>query len=480
MRRGSLIAPFLLILVGVVFLIKNIRPDIPIFETVFTYWPFLLIGWGALRLVEIVFSYLRGNALPAAGVSGGEWALIVILTVVGSGVWGVQHFTRDGGFGRIRIGGVEVFGESFDYPLETASKPAGKTPRIVVENLRGATRIIGTDTEEVTVSGRRTIRAMERQDADKANRDSPFEFTATGEVVTVRTGLERGEGPRVTSDLEIKVPRGASVEARGRTVDYDVSDIVGEVTIECDNSGVRLQNIAGRVRVNTKASDIIRAFDLKNDIEIKGRGRDVELENIAGQVTINGAYSGETTLRKVAKPVRFESEVTEIQMAGVPGQFQLTLSNLTAEQITGPLMVKTKSKDIELTNVSDTITIDLDRGDVNVVQTRLPLAGIDVQVRTGEIEVALPQTAKFSIDAVTERGSVSNDFDSKLAEESRERGASLKGILGPGPTVKLRTNRGSIGLRKTGPADMVVPLPSTTKAPKVIKDAKEPARADNQ
>ena len=480
MRRGSLVAPFLLILIGVVFLIKNIRPDIPIFDTVFTYWPFLLIGWGALRLGEILVTYFRGSALPAAGVSGGEWALIVILTIVGSGVWGVQHFTRDGGFGRIRIGGVEVFGESFDYPLESASKPAGKAPRIVVENIRGATRVIGADTEEVTVSGRRTIRAMERQEADKANESSPFEFTVTGDVVTIRTGLERGEGPRVSSDLEIKVPRGASVEARGRTVDYDISDVNGEVTVDCDNSGVRLQNIAGRVRVNTKASDIIRAFDLKSDVEIKGRGRDVELENIAGQVTINGAYSGETTLRKVAKPVRFESEVTQVEMAGVPGELQLSLSNLTAEQISGPMVIRTKSKDIDLTNITDTVTVDVDRGDVNVVQTRLPLAGIDVQVRTGEIQVALPQSSKFSLDAVTERGSVSNDFDPKLAEESRDRGASLKGTLGPGPNIKLRTNRGSIGLRKTGPADMVVPLPSTTKAPKSLKDVKEPARADNQ
>ena len=61
-----------------------------------------------------------------------------------------------------------------------------------------------------------------------------------------------------------------------------------------DNAGVRLQNIGGRVKVDTKKSDIVRATGVKGDVELKGRGRDVELEEIAGQVTINGSYSGET------------------------------------------------------------------------------------------------------------------------------------------------------------------------------------------
>src|SRR5512141_2096738 len=109
MRRGSLVGPLILIAIGVIFLLKNIRPDLPLFELFMSYWPFLLIAWGGLRLVEILVTYFRGAKLPAAGISGGEWALVIILSMVGSSVWGVQQFTRNG-FGRFPIGGVEVFG----------------------------------------------------------------------------------------------------------------------------------------------------------------------------------------------------------------------------------------------------------------------------------------------------------------------------------------------------------------------------------
>ena len=54
MRRSSFVAPLLLILIGGVFLVKNIRPDWPLFETVFTWWPLLLIGWGLIRVIEIL------------------------------------------------------------------------------------------------------------------------------------------------------------------------------------------------------------------------------------------------------------------------------------------------------------------------------------------------------------------------------------------------------------------------------------------
>ena len=36
------------------FLANNLRPDIPMLEFLGRFWPFLLIAWGAVRLVEIL------------------------------------------------------------------------------------------------------------------------------------------------------------------------------------------------------------------------------------------------------------------------------------------------------------------------------------------------------------------------------------------------------------------------------------------
>ena len=61
MKRGSLIGPMLLILIGVLFLINNIRPELPILQVIGNYWPFVLIAWGALRLLEITYWQLSGS-----------------------------------------------------------------------------------------------------------------------------------------------------------------------------------------------------------------------------------------------------------------------------------------------------------------------------------------------------------------------------------------------------------------------------------
>src|SRR4051794_11152325 len=72
-RRGSVIGPIILIVIGAIFLVNNIRPDLSVIDMLVRYWPFLLIAWGVLRLVEIFFSALQSKPYPTRGLSGGEW-----------------------------------------------------------------------------------------------------------------------------------------------------------------------------------------------------------------------------------------------------------------------------------------------------------------------------------------------------------------------------------------------------------------------
>ena len=68
MRRHSLVGPLLLILIGALFLLRNIRPEWATFELIARYWPFLLIAWGVLRLVEILYWRISSKPLPARGL----------------------------------------------------------------------------------------------------------------------------------------------------------------------------------------------------------------------------------------------------------------------------------------------------------------------------------------------------------------------------------------------------------------------------
>jgi hypothetical protein len=461
-RRGSVVGPLVLILIGALFLANNIRPDISVIEIIARFWPFVLIAWGVLRLVEILIIALRGRPLPLSGVSGGEWTLIVFLTIIGSGVAMANKHIGWWGPMNIRIKGVEVFGETFDFQMpEKKIAVVSKSPRIIVENWRGAARITGADVNDVKVSGRKTVRAMNSSEADSANGETPLEVVNDGGNVIIRSNVNRSKGERfITADLDITVPRGSVIEGRGRFGDFDVVDINGDVEIDSDNAGVRLQNIGGSVRINTRRSDILRAIDVKGNVELKGRGNDVELENIAGQVTLDGAFLGDMQFRNIAKTIRYEDGGrlhTEVRVERCPGQLKLGRGYVTGENLVGPIAVNARSKDVQINEFTNNIEIQVDRGDVELRPGKVPVAKMDVNTRSGHIDLALPEGAKFVLKATVNKGEVTNDFGAPLRVSDEGRGATLSGTVGDGPTLTLSTDRGSVTVRK-GSAVLSSPL----------------------
>ena len=72
MKRTSIVAPLLLIGVGVLFLARNMYPDLALIDYFAKYWPALLILWGVLRLLEVLFWAATDKEIPVRAMSGGE------------------------------------------------------------------------------------------------------------------------------------------------------------------------------------------------------------------------------------------------------------------------------------------------------------------------------------------------------------------------------------------------------------------------
>ena len=455
-HRGSLFAPLLLIGLGALFLARNIYPDLRLVDYLARYWPFLLVLWGLLRLVEIMYWRATNQQLPYRGVSGGEWVLVAFLVV-----FGVSLHTAVGVYDRfprepLVFGGLDLFGESYDYPVN-ASKPASKTPLVIVEGFSGSARITGTDTMEVKVAGHKTVRSMDQAGADQANREANFEIAGDPNRVTIRTGQNRISGPRtITEDLEITVPKGASVELhntayRGRGGDFDLSEINGAVEIDSDSAGeVRLESIGGDMRLNLNNSSLVRAVNCKGALDLRGRGGDLDFENIEGTVSIHGDYSGMVEYHNIGKPLHYQGSQTEFFATQIPGQVRMPLNDFNASNLVGPLRLKTRFRDIEISDFSNSLELSTERGDIVLRPGSMGLGKIDAHATFGNITLALLPTAKFDINGSTGMGEVINDFGKPLSDERTGRmGASLHGSNG-GPTVTLRTDRGNITVRTAG------------------------------
>jgi DUF4097 and DUF4098 domain-containing protein YvlB len=271
-----------------------------------------------------------------------------------------------------------------------------------------------------------------------------------GDRIVVRTNLERAShARRISCDLEVTLPHGATIEGRGSNGDYDVNDVIGSVDITSGNAGVRLSNIGGNVKVDLQRSDIVRAVDVKGDVAIEGKGSDVELENIAGQVTVNGSYSGTLQFKNLAKPLHLESRNTDLRVAQVPGTITMDLGDLTGSNLIGPIRVVTRSKDIHLDGFTQSLELETERGDIDLKPGKAPLSKIDAKSRSGNIDLELPESAKFDLKATTSRGEARNDFGPAIQSETSGAGASLKGKVGEGPAITLRTERGTVSVKKS-------------------------------
>ncbi len=448
MTRGSITGPLVLIAIGVLFLLHAISPDFQIVDLLVRYWPYLLILWGAVQFLEVCARFAFHRPVPVNGISAGGWLLVIVICLAGLTMFEVRR--PDTWWRRVGFeGSVEAFGEGHDYAFNTLQETVGKTPRVVLESFRGDAKIVGVDGADVIVSGHKTIQAFDSHEADRANMQTPVEVTVQGNTVTIRCNQERaGERTPVTTDLDISVPKGSAIDAAGTLGDIDVSSIAGNVEVSSDNAGVRLQDIGGKVKVDTRRSDLVRCTGVKGAVDLGGHGTDVELAKIAGQVTISGDYTGSVSLRDLAEPVRVQNMRTELNVERILGEIRFDRGSLNVQNVVGPLRLTTRATDVSLDGFTNGLDLTVDKGDIDLRPGQLPLGKMLVHTKSGNIELALPRSASFALNATTDHGEIDNEFGEALKESTEGRGARLEGSVGDGPDLNLTTDRGSITVRK--------------------------------
>ncbi len=126
--RRSFSGPLLLLTIGALFLWRNLHPEAPIFDVVAQYWPFALIAWGLLRLVEGLIWHREG---VRGSFTGGEIVLIVLICVAGSGIWQA----REHGV-RFMRGGLDFWGQQYDFPVSATGQRSRDEAHRVRESAR--------------------------------------------------------------------------------------------------------------------------------------------------------------------------------------------------------------------------------------------------------------------------------------------------------------------------------------------------------
>lgn len=447
--RGSIGTPLILITLGVLLLIHTLSPDMRIGPMLTNDWPYFLILWGVFQLVEILLRVVRGAPIVTNGISGGGWLLVLLICFAGLANWEVRQ--QDTWWRRVGFAdGISVFGQAHDYSVSPLLRTVGRKPRVVIESFRGSAKLMGGDGDSITLNGRKSIQALDPRDADRANTETPVEVLVEGNTVIIRCNQGKaGSRFQVTTDLDVSLPRGASVVGTGQSGDFDVTGLAGDVDLTSANGEMHLQDIGGNVKTETSRSDLVRCSNVTGTVVVRGRGSDVDLSKIGGEVTVHGDFSGTVSFHAVAKSVRMQSMRTELDMQAVPGSVTVARGSLEARDIVGPVKISTHATDVTLNGFSEPLDLSVDKGDVELRPGKLPLSRMVVRARSGDIELALPANAGFVLSASTDHGEIENDFGDRLSAHEQGSGAKLDGSVGSGPDVSVTTDRGTITVRKS-------------------------------
>jgi DUF4097 and DUF4098 domain-containing protein YvlB len=227
-----------------------------------------------------------------------------------------------------------------------------------------------------------------------------------------------------------------------------VDDIGGTVDIVKGGGDVRLSNIGKDVKIEASRSGLIRASGVKGNVDLQGHGSDVQIDTVQGQVTVNGEFGGTLEFRALAKRLRFQSHASDLRAEAVPGNLTVDLGEVKMNNVVGPVRYKTGSRDIHVTDVSNALELDVDRGDLEITQTKTPLPKMDIHSRNGDITLAIPEKASFDLNGTAHRGDFNNEFGDALTTSQEGQGGTIKGKTGNGPEIKLSTDRGALTVKK--------------------------------
>jgi len=208
----------------------------------------------------------------------------------------------------------------------------------------------------------------------------------------------------------------------------------------------------------------VRATNIKGDVSVDGRVDDTTISDVSGEVRLSGDFFGQMNLAKVAKSVSFHSSRTEMQMARLDGDLTMESGDLRARAIIGPMHLTTRAKDIHIEDVSGNLKIDNSNG---VVEYRAGkgLGDIEINNQRGTVQVMLPKSAAFQIDARTTRGEIETDFPA-IQVKSEHNSQSASGTVGSGgPQVKLTNDRGDVQIRQSTGLPAPPAAPQAPKAP---------------
>jgi hypothetical protein len=448
-RRRSFAGPFVLIVVGVVCLMgtMGVLSISRMWHVFANYWPALLILWGVIKLVEHQQAQRQG--VRARGIGAGGVFLVIMIMVFGLIAHEIDHANWSGIRENFNIDDSDfsnIFGETYNFDDHLSQDfPAGASLKII--ETHGAVSVHASDDNKITVAVRKRVGADNQEDADKYNRETKPTITTIGGLVTLDAKAEAAGDHPVEADLDISVPRKVPISINSRRGDVNLAGRDGNVDITAQHSDTSVEDVTGNVKVSQEKGSV-KVEQITGNVHVEGRVNEISVADVKGSVQLDGEFQESVKLARITKTVIFKSSRTDMEFSRIEGSLDLDSDELHGEQITGPLHLTTRSKNIRLEEVSGDVRLQDDNGAVELGMRTV--GNVQIDSRNGDVQLRLPEKAGFRLDARTRDGEIQSDF-SELTVNNGEHEAKASGSVGNGSShVVVNNEHDGIEIRKAG------------------------------
>ncbi len=446
-RTSGIFTGLVLLTVGSLLLLHNYR-GLDLEEVLRHWWPLALIFLGLVKLYDRTVAS-RSDDPGSARITGGEIWLVVGMMVLLSCVVAIDY-------GKRAIGGEKFpqvwSGDAYPFDLDVAPKTVPANARITVRGGRGNVSVRASDVPEIRVAGKKNIHSWNESDAQRRAGPISVEIVQNGDGYEIHpTGVGAGDS-RVAIDMDIQVPKKASVTVRNERGGITVSDMTAPVSVTNSSGDVEVRDTASDVTIEMHKGDV-KVTDTKGDIKISGKGGQVDVASATGSFTLDGEFYGPIRADKVAKGLRFISQRTDLTLTSLTGHMEASSGNLEIVDAPGDITLRTNRYSVTVENVTGKVKVDNRDGDVDLRFSSPPKADIEVTNTNASISLTLPESASFNILSDCHSCDIDSEFSADtLKKTSVESGDShLEGKYGAarGPKITLKTSYGAISIHKT-------------------------------
>jgi DUF4097 and DUF4098 domain-containing protein YvlB len=258
--------------------------------------------------------------------------------------------------------------------------------------------------------------------------------------------------------------------------DVSVSQLHAALTLSANRGDVNINGITGDVQASLNDDNATLTLqNITGGVTIEGHSGNIDISDVSGTVHLQGEFFGDTHLERVGGQVRFETNRTQFSATRLDDEFSVEKDSLDADQLLGPVVLKTSDKNITLDRVQGDMDVTDSNGSVAVTHTP-PLGVVEILNHHGSVDVGLPGSAGFVLNAQTRNGDMENDFGLSTVDQNESH--SLRGtVAGGGPTVTIETTDGDVTVRKSSVAPLPASPPALPGSPKAVPVPPAPPKA---